>query len=133
MLIISYFFVNCISHFLFFLGQLGFKRHAYVEGYNDIFQSMYAIDKLHNLFPSLHVTYLTLSASAMMRQSNSKIFNLIMITWIILIALSVVLVHQQHVIDIVMGLILAMTTYKSVELKIVEDNGRTLVDSSAKI
>lgn len=108
--------------FYFFPGELGFTRPDYVPGYNEIFQGMYAIDKPHNLFPSLHVTYSTLSAMAMIQQSHSKSFTLIMTIWIILIALSVILVHQHHIIDIVMGFILAIITYKFVYLKIVESS-----------
>jgi membrane-associated phospholipid phosphatase len=104
--------------FYFFPGELGFVRPDYVESYNDIFQGMYSIDKPHNLFPSLHVTYSSLSAMAMIQQTKSKVFHAFMSLWVIVIALSVVLVHQHHVIDIVLGFVLAIITYKQVYLKI---------------
>jgi len=107
--------------FYFFPGQLGFTRPEYVAGYNDIFQGMYNIDKPHNLFPSLHVTYSSLSAMSMIQQAKSKLFASIMIVWIILISLSVILVHQHHIIDIILGFILAILTYRSVYLKILKD------------
>lgn len=110
--------------FYFFPGELGFTRPDFVPGYNDIFQGMYSIDKPHNLFPSLHVTYSSLSAMAMVQQSNSKSFSVFMTLWIIVIALSVILVHQHHVIDIVLGLILAIITYKYAYLKIVEKSAK---------
>lgn len=110
--------------FYFFPGELGFTRPAFVPGYNDIFQGMYAIDKPHNLFPSLHVTYSSLSAMAMAQQSHSKVFSTFMAIWIILIALSVILVHQHHVIDIVLGIILSMITYRLVYIQIVEKSAK---------
>lgn len=97
--------------FVLFPGKLGFVRAEYVEGYQDIFTSLHAIDKPFNLFPSLHVTYSTLAAMAMIEQSKSRVFHFILKTWIVLIAMSVVLVHQHHLFDIVTGLILAMIGY----------------------
>lgn len=110
--------------FYFFPGELGFTRPDYVSGYNDIFQGMYKIDKPHNLFPSLHVTYSSLSALAMIHQTKSKVFHIIMHLWMMIICASVILVHQHHIIDIVLGALLSFITYKVVYLKIVETSSK---------
>lgn len=98
--------------FVLFPGKLGFVRVDHVEGYQEIFSSLHAIDKPFNLFPSLHVTYSTLAALAMIDQSKSKLFHIVLKVWIVLIAMSVVLVHQHHLFDILSGLILAILGYQ---------------------
>lgn len=97
--------------FVLFPGKLGFVRVDHVEGYQNIFSSLHSIDKPFNLFPSLHVTYSTLSALAMIEQSKNKVFHFVLKVWIILIAMSVILVHQHHLFDIFSGFILAVVGY----------------------
>lgn len=103
--------------FYFFPGELGFIRTS-VPGYDAIFNFMFQIDKPHNLYPSLHVTYSTLAVLAMIEQTKSKSFHSFLIIWLVLIIISVVLVHQHHLFDIVTGFILALLLNKLIYSKI---------------
>ena len=102
--------------FYFFPGHLGFVRET-VPGYEKYFDVMFAIDKPHNLYPSLHVTYSSLAIGAMIQQTNSKWFHYLLYIWLILICSSVVFVHQHHLFDIVSGALLAAVLFKCIYLK----------------
>jgi membrane-associated phospholipid phosphatase len=94
------------SIFYFFPGALGFAR-ASGPGHLPIFDRIYAIDYPHNLFPSLHVAYASISVAFLRRESSSKTFHVFLWSWLILIAASVVLTHQHHLFDVVSGALLA--------------------------
>ena len=106
--------------FYFFPGRLGFVREV-VPGYENLYQAMFDIDHPHNLFPSLHVTYSSLSMWAMMEQTKQKWFHGFLWLWLVTISASVVLVHQHHLFDIVSGLVLAILMYQYVYKKAVEE------------
>lgn len=111
-----------ISTFVFvaFPGQLGYYRPEFVSGFNFLFQTLYEVDKPHNLYPSLHVTFSCLTALGMAHQVEIKWFRVAIACWALLIAASVVLVHQHHIFDIVTGLMLATFCYKYVYLRSME-------------
>ncbi|MCP4914838.1 MAG: phosphatase PAP2 family protein [Oligoflexia bacterium] len=98
--------------FIIFPGELGFVRQG-APYFTAIFEGMYAIDKPHNLYPSLHVTYSSLSIWAMLEQSKNKILHAFLWVWLFLISFSVVFVHQHHLFDIVTGWILALIIWKT--------------------
>jgi membrane-associated phospholipid phosphatase len=98
--------------FLLFPGELGFERVDVVGDHAALFKSMHSIDKPFNLFPSLHVTYSTLSAAIMINHSRNKVFNFFMILWICMISASVLFVHQHHLFDVFSGFLLAWFGYK---------------------
>ena len=106
--------------FVLFPGDLGFERVSSVAGYEALFKSIHEIDNPFNLFPLLHVTYSTLSALAMIDHSKSSFFKYFMFFWIVLISLSLVLVHQHHIFDIVSGFFLAWIGYRFIYKKIME-------------
>ncbi|WP_127718392.1 phosphatase PAP2 family protein [Halobacteriovorax sp. HLS] len=99
--------------FYFFPGNLGFVRQE-VPGYESIYRAMFEIDQPHNLFPSLHITYSSISIWTMIEQTRNKVFHFILWLWLILISMSVVFVHQHHLFDIVSGYILAIIVFKLV-------------------
>lgn len=103
--------------FYFFPGKLGFERLPMVIGYENLFKTMHEIDNPHNLFPSLHVTYSSLSMWAMNHQAKSAWLNWLLNFWLLLICSSVILVHQHHLFDIFTGFVLAVALYKTVYLK----------------
>lgn len=98
-------------------GQLGYVRPEYVPGFDFLYQSLFAIDHPHNLYPSLHVTFSSLTAMAMAHQARVRWFRLAIALWAVLIAASVVLVHQHHLFDIATGLVLAISCFKYVYLR----------------
>ncbi|GAB4015406.1 MAG: hypothetical protein Fur0010_14400 [Bdellovibrio sp.] len=116
--------------FYFFPGQLGFERVSQVHGYEKLFQAMHEIDQPHNLFPSLHVTYSSLSMWSMIHQSRNDLFKWFLNFWLVMIAASVILVHQHHLFDIVTGFLLAIALYKSVYLRYAEPKGTVLAAES---
>ncbi len=112
--------------FYFFPGKLGFTRST-VVGYEKIFESMFSIDHPHNLFPSLHITYSSLSVWAILEQAKNKIMNYIMWVWLILIYMSVIFVHQHHLFDILTGALLAILIYRFFFLKIHRTTYKSLI------
>ena len=107
-----------VSTFVFvtFPGELGYHRPEFVAGFNLLFQTLYEVDKPHNLYPSLHVTFSSLTAFGMMQQVKVRWFRFAISAWAVLIAASVVLVHQHHLFDIATGLMLALFCYQFVYL-----------------
>lgn len=103
--------------FYLFPGELGFAREV-VPGYENIFAAIFSVDHPHNLYPSLHVTYSSISIWTMIEQTKNRIFHLLMWTWLALIVSSVVLVHQHHLFDIVTGFVLALLVFNFVTAKI---------------
>lgn len=120
---LAYAFLACIgvstTVFILFPGELGYHRPDQVSDFNLLFQTLYQIDQPHNLYPSLHVTFSSLTAMAMAHQNNVSWFRTTIGIWAVLIAASVVLVHQHHVFDIVTGLMLASAAYRFVYLRYV--------------
>lgn len=92
--------------FLFFPAELGFTRPDYVEGYNRVFQFIYAIDYPYNLVPSLHIVFSALIIFALMEVSN-PLWRAVYGIWLSVISVSVVLVHQHHLADVASGYVLA--------------------------
>lgn len=106
--------------FVVFPGELGYHRPEYVPGFDALFQVLYQVDKPHNLYPSLHVTFSSLTAFGMAHQVHVEWFRKAIVAWAVLIAMSVVLVHQHHMFDILTGLILAVSCFRFVYLKRME-------------
>ena len=84
-----------------------------------IFSLLHAVDQPFNLYPSLHITYSSLTVFAIIDQTKSRVFHAFLLFWLVLIAFSVVLVHQHHLFDIITGLVLAGIVIKFVYRKLV--------------
>lgn len=85
--------------------QLGFVRTDSVESFQWLFTALYSLDKQHNLFPSLHIILSTLVVIALLKQVNG-LLKFIYLAWLGALYLSVLLVHQHHIMDIIGGLFL---------------------------
>ena len=94
--------------FILFPAELGFSRTENIEGYEFMFNAIHAIDKPHNLAPSLHIAYSALGAYVLSSEIQSKILKGIIWIWFILICSSIVLVHQHHLFDVFTGAILTL-------------------------
>ncbi|PCJ80958.1 MAG: hypothetical protein COA49_06535 [Bacteroidetes bacterium] len=103
--------------FIIFPGELGFSRSANTTGFEAIFSFLHTLDLPYNLYPSLHITFSTISVFAIINQTKSKLFHALLIFWLILISFSVVLVHQHHIFDIITGYILSWLTIHFIYLK----------------
>ena len=104
--------------FLLFPGEMGFSRTENIQGFESLFEALHIIDKPHNLYPSLHITFSTISAFALLKQTKQRLFHALLILWVIMISLSVILTHQHHLFDIATGFVLAWITLKFVYLKL---------------
>ncbi|MGZ3790062.1 MAG: phosphatase PAP2 family protein [Bacteriovorax sp.] len=93
---------------LFFLlvpAPIGFVRANVVGDYSPFYQTLYSIDKTANTFPSLHITFSYLFVRILVY--SMKRHSYFYWTWFSLIACSVLLTHQHHLIDIMGGMLLA--------------------------
>ena len=97
--------------FYLFPGELGFNRKVSAGGLQFIFDKLYYVDKPHNLLPSLHITFSALSYLAVRKYAVAR-WKYIYLVWLCLIMLSVVMVHQHHILDVVAGTMLAFYSYK---------------------
>ena len=104
--------------FLLFPGELGFSRTMNIQGFESMFEALHRMDKPHNLYPSLHITFSSISAFALIQQTQQKRFKALLILWVMAISLSVILTHQHHLFDIATGFVLAWITLKFVYLKL---------------
>lgn len=78
-----------------------------------LFSLLASLDLPYNLVPSLHVTYSALTISAVSSNSPAWLKPLLWL-WLGAMCVSVVLVHQHHLLDVVSGLILALVICNSV-------------------
>lgn len=92
--------------FLLLPTQLGFERLTGAAETPALLRLLYWVDIPHNLFPSLHIAYSVLIAQAV-RPGSPGWFRPALAGWVGLMCVSVVLVHQHHVIDVFGGLLLA--------------------------
>ena len=104
--------------FLLFPGELGFSRTMNIQGYESMFEALHRMDKPHNLYPSLHITFSAISAFTLLRNTQKKRMQVLLILWVMMISLSVILTHQHHLFDIATGFVLAWITLKFVYLKL---------------
>jgi len=104
--------------FLLFPGEMGSSRTDNIQGFESLYEALHIIDKPHNLYPSLHITFSSISAFSLFKQTKHKLIHALLILWVILISLSVILTHQHHLFDIATGFVLAWITLKFVYLKL---------------
>jgi len=62
--------------FLLFPGELGFSRTMNIEGFESIFEALHRMDKPHNLYPSLHITFSSISAFTLIKALPSPFITL---------------------------------------------------------
>lgn len=95
--------------FFLFPAKLGFVRQAPESPlYQTMYTTLFALDHPHNLVPSLHVAWSCAAVLAIIRHTGRGL-TLLFLLWLVLIVLSVLLVHQHHVADVITGLLLAVT------------------------
>lgn len=105
--------------YLIFPGQLGYTVTAYA-GINGVLIG--ALNDLaaswgYNLVPSLHVAYGTVVLGTCMRLVP-RLFQMLYASWLTMLALSTILTHQHHLLDVVTGFGLGLVTQWLVPLKL---------------
>ena len=71
-----------------------------------IFKLLHFCDQPYNLFPSLHITFLTILAHLYAKHTKGVI-RLASHVWFSLIGFSALLTYQHHIVDIIGGFVLA--------------------------
>ena len=100
--------VFCGIVFLILPAQLGFERTVPVDAfYAVLYGNIFAVDLPHNMVPSLHVAFSTLILLTLARHSRQVVAKTLFWTWLVLICLSTILVHQHHLLDVATGLLVA--------------------------
>jgi len=97
--------------FLLLPAEPGFQRPAQVPGYDAAYQTLYALDKPYNLMPSLHIACAALCIAALLHAGPRTLIKLGLLMWAGLLSVSVVLVHQHHLLDVVTGWLLGLAAY----------------------
>ncbi len=99
-----------ISGLLFLLlpSRLGFERIAPEGLYRELFSNLFALDMPHNMAPSLHIVYSAFILLAVYGSSQRKTVRVSVLAWLVLIALSTLMVHQHHLIDILSAFIIVL-------------------------
>jgi membrane-associated phospholipid phosphatase len=98
-----------VLHWLF-PADLGWRRPANVPGF-PLFSVFYQFDPPHNLVPSLHVAYSCLAAAVLWRGAGRKLRGLAG-AWCLLLVVSVVLVRQHHLLDVLTGAACGWAAYR---------------------
>lgn len=91
--------------FIILPAQPGFVRYESIESFQWLFTMLYSLDEQYNLFPSLHITLSTLVVVALFEKVNG-LLKIIYLAWLTALFLSVLFVHQHHILDIIGGLVL---------------------------
>ena len=102
-----------LSGVVFFLypASVAFERTSDPESLNFALYLLRRLDLPFNTFPSLHVSLSILSARAL-HQAYSKKLSVLSIFWVLLTILSILLIHQHHIIDIIGGVCVALFVAK---------------------
>jgi membrane-associated phospholipid phosphatase len=98
--------------FVVFPGELGFVRGEVPGVFSGAFELMCQMDKPFNLYPSLHIAFSGIVALFVGSTVRSRVARYGFLLWFLLIACSVVLVHQHHLFDVVSGAVLGWGCWK---------------------
>lgn len=98
--------------FLLFPAVLGFQRVVPASSpYQGLFVAIFSIDHPHNLVPSLHIVFSTSIILALVSRVAWSL-RILFISWLIVIMASTMFVHQHHVLDVLVGFVLAIYIHK---------------------
>lgn len=102
--------------FLLVPARLAFPAATDLGTFPNLFRFADRLNLTYNLLPSLHVAFATLCVAAFARQAPC-FGKCGLWVWAVAIALSTLLTHQHHVLDVVAGGLLAWAAYRSVLLR----------------
>ena len=107
--------------FLLFPTELGWDRQLpHSIFWDPIYNYIYTVDYPHNLVPSYHVVLATLVFMPLIRNcwgSSKAYFYMLFMAFV---DVSILFVHQHHLLDLFTGLALGLYAYNKVYLKQVE-------------
>lgn len=94
--------------YLLFPMTLGFERIVPEVQYKILFQNIFFLDLPYNMAPSLHIVYSGFILVSIFKVLISVLLKTLIVIWFVLICFSTLLVHQHHIIDIILGLIVVL-------------------------
>ena len=97
--------------FLLVPAQLAFAPPSNLGAFPELFRFADRLNLTYNLVPSLHVALSACCVSVFVRHA-SRIGRMFLLLWAAAIALSTLLMHQHHVLDVVTGLLLALAAFR---------------------
>lgn len=110
--------------FTLFPSQIGFQR-VIPDGFTaPLYKYLFTFDNTTNLVPSLHVTYVTLYFVSCVGYLKRKLTKIIFGLVSLLIISSTLFTHQHHLLDIIAGMMLAVTVYWFVSNKLLQENSQ---------
>ncbi len=87
--------------------ELGYLRnHDGLGAWLPFYQILWSLDHPYNLTPSMHVTMAYLMMVPVIQVCQSRLTKWILGLWLFSVCISIILVHQHHVIDFVTGFLL---------------------------
>ena len=105
--------------FLIFPTQLGYERNIEeIKIFKNFYLFLWGQDRPSTLMPSFHVAMSAIFIFPSIEYFKKKYVRIFLSIWLFLISISIVLVHQHHLIDIPTGLILAKISLKLGEKKL---------------
>ncbi len=108
--------ISCgIGGAIFFIYPTGCAYERNIESINNfklLFEFLWRQDNPVTLMPSFHVCMCSIFLNLVIKAQKRFVWRLFFIFWLILVCLSVVLVHQHHIIDILSGLLLSHISLK---------------------
>jgi len=108
-------FIGCMI-FLVYPTSCAYQRDLNeVENFKLFYSFLWTQDNPTTLMPSFHVAMSAIFLLPMAKHSRSYGMKIFYGCWLALICVSIVLVHQHHIIDIFTGLILSYFSLKIVE------------------
>jgi membrane-associated phospholipid phosphatase len=97
--------------FLMVPAALAFPPAMEHGAFPELFRAADKMNLTYNLVPSLHVTFAVVLGAAVARTATGLGRGLLW-TWVIAIALSTLLTHQHHVIDVITGAMLGLAVHR---------------------
>ena len=118
-LCIAFCVATCLAGVIYLIlpAELAHQRPNLLPQPTALFFVLYSMALPHNLFPSLHITYSTLLLLVIVRQEQSYFVSGVALGWMVVICLSIILIRQHHIIDMIGGWVLGVGAYKFVYLK----------------
>ena len=93
----------CGLFFIVIPTKLGFMRKVPEGVFSTLFELLHQGDMPHNLFPSLHISLSATLTLTLSRSTSNPFLKAALWFWTLLVCISVVVVHQHHLVDIAGG------------------------------
>ena len=97
--------------FVLIPAALAYPAPAHIRSLPELFHAADRLNLTYNLVPSLHVTFAVLLGAAVARPADPS-GRLLLWLWVSAIAVSTLLTHQHHIVDVLAGALLGAVVYR---------------------